>query len=329
MNSSKSWPAAIIFLGLNMILHPAGGADAPAAPIPLADYYCPDRPVAGQLTLVGSETMSQLAALWYHRFQQIHPEVRIPIEPRGSEAVMAGLTEDPTRIGMISRPLTNEEHQRLEQQLGMRVATIVVGYDVLAVVVHSQNPVPAFSRDQGSRLLASTTDSSTPTWSELGVEGDWGSLPISMHGYTEQSGTRTFLRQFLLGGADGRAVDQHASHAALVEAVATDRGGVGIVSLSRVRPDKVRVVPVIGTDGRLVLPTDEQAVADGRYPLVRPLMLVIPFQGDALQEPLRMEFVKYVLSREGQADVAKDGFLPLDRNDLLLQQDRLGWNTAK
>jgi phosphate transport system substrate-binding protein len=150
-----------------------------------------------------------------------------------------------------------------------------------------------------------------------------------MHGYTEQSGTRTFLRHFLLGGTEGRTVDQHSSHAALIDAVAQDRGGVGIVSLSRVRPEKVRVVPVLGPDGSLVSVTDELALAQGRYPLIRPLTLIIPVKEQTLRDPFRLEFVKYVLSREGQADVAKDGFLPLHRDALMMQQDRLGWNTQK
>jgi phosphate transport system substrate-binding protein len=75
--------------------------------------------------------------------------------------------------------------------------------------------------------------------------------------------------------------------------------------------------------------SDQRAVAEGRYPLVRSLFLVVPLAGNELTDPLRTEFVKYVLSWEGQQDVTKDGFLPLNRSDLLMQQDRLGWNTVK
>ena len=109
------------------------------------------------------------------------------------------------------------------------------------------------------------------TWKDLGVVGEWASVPVSMHGYTEQSGTRSFLRQFLLADGAGRRVTEHASHAELVEAVAADRGGVGVVSLSRVRPDRVRAVPLAGRDGRLVSVSDQRAVAEGRYPLIRSL----------------------------------------------------------
>ena len=62
---------------------------------------------------------------------------------------------------------------------------------------------------------------------------------------------------------------------------------------------------------------------------VLPLCVILLVSGDQLTDPLRTEFLRYVLSRNGQADVAKDGFLPLTRNSLLMQQDALGWNTAK
>ncbi len=329
MNSNRRYLVVMALFGVSTILCPTFAAEVIPGPVLAADYYCPDQPVAGQLTLVGSETMSQLAALWYHRFEQIHPQVQLQIQSGGSELVIPTLMQDPTTIGMMSRPLAEDERQRIEQQLGMRLIGIDVGYDVLAVVVHPQNPVAAFSREQGSRLLARSGEQEAPTWGKLGVGGEWTALPISMHGYSEQSGTRTFLRQFLLGGTEGRTVDQHSSHAALLDAVSKDRGGVGIVSLSRVRPDKVRVVPVVGPDGSLVSVTDERALAEGRYPLIRRLTLIIPVKEQALRDPLRMEFIKYVLSREGQADVAKDGFLPLHPNDLIMQHDRLGWNTEK
>ena len=308
----------------------SAGADEGVALRPTGEFYCPDQPVEGTLRLTGSETMGQLAALWAHRFEKLHPQVEIRIECHGSETALPELTKDASNIGMISRIVTEEERQQFKRTLGTRLATIEVGHDVLATVVHPDNPVTQFSREQGSTFLARSADSGVAaTWAELGASGEWSTVPISLHGYNEQSGTRTFLRRFLMAEETKQGIQEHSSHTALVEAVAKDRGGIGIVSFSRVRPDQVRIVPVAGSEGEAILPSDDQAVAEGRYPLVRPLVLVIPVSGDALQDPLRAEFVKYVLSRDGQADVAKDGFLPLHPGDLIMQRDRLGWNSAK
>jgi len=70
-------------------------------------------------------------------------------------------------------------------------------------------------------------------------------------------------------------------------------------------------------------------VASGKYPLIRPLTVVVAVGDKGVESPLATEFLKYVLSRDGQADVIKDGFQPLGRADLLEQYDRLGWNQVK
>ncbi len=330
MNTRKTRIGSIILLALGIACVPAQSAEQRVVLQPTAEYYCPDQPMDGTLKLTGAGTMGQLAALWAHRFEKLHPDVEIQIACHGSETALSELAKEGSSIGMLSRAVTEEERERFEQSLGTRLAVIEVGHDVLAVVVHPDNPVAPFSREQGSAFLARSANAGTvSTWADLGTSGDWASVPISLHGYNERSGTRTFLRQFLMAQETQQPIQTHPSHAALVEAIAKDRGGIGIVSLSRVRPDEVRVVAIAGPDGEAILPTDDRAVAEGRYPLVRPLVLAIPMSGDALQEPLRAEFVKYVLSRDGQADVAKDGFLPLHHGDLIMQRDRLGWNSVK
>lgn len=330
MNVAKLCLVGALALGGWIPSSTAQGMDDVVTPVMQPEYYCPDSQVTGTLRLVGSATMEQLAAIWSHGFQRLHPQVQIEIKCHGSETALPDMTNSATSLGMMSRPLTDAEREKFEGKLGTRLVPIEVGRDVLAVVVHPQNPIPGFSREQGTSLLITPQGAETDaTWKDLGVEGEWASVPVSMHGYTEQSGTRTFLRRFLLADARGRRVTEHASHAKLLEAVADDRGGVGIVSLSRVRPDRVRTVPLAGSDGRFVSVDDRQALVEGRYPLVRSLFLVVPVDGDRLTGPLPSEFVKYVLSREGQQDVTKDGFFSLNRSDVLMQQDRLGWNIEK
>ena len=296
-----------------------------------ADYYIPDQPVTGSLRLIGSGTMEQMAALWSHGFRKIHRQSKIEIECRGSETTLKGLLQDSKALGLMSRSLTNSERERFEREVGMRLVQVEVGHDVLAVVAHPQNPTPGLNLKQAAGILAQLPSAAAaPTWGQLGAKGEWASVPISLHGYNDRSGTRAYLRT-ILGAApsDRQAAQQHDSHTLLMDAVSKDRGGIGVVSLSRVRSDRVRMVPLVGTDGRLAAPGDELAVAEGRYPLVRPLCVIVLVSGDQLTDPLHTEFLRYVLSRSGQADVAKDGFLPLTRNSLLMQQDALGWNTAK
>ena len=57
--------------------------------------------------------------------------------------------------------------------------------------------------------------------------------------------------------------------------------------------------------------TDADTVLKGKYPLSRFLNVYINKEPNKPLDPLVREFIKYVLSREGQIIVIKDGYLPM------------------
>ena len=77
------------------------------------------------------------------------------------------------------------------------------------------------------------------------------------------------------------------------------------------------------------VPLSAETVAAGKYPLIRPLSLIVVADDKGIKNPLVDELVRYVLSRHGQDDVLKDGFSPLSRAALLKQYDSLGWHSVK
>jgi phosphate transport system substrate-binding protein len=56
--------------------------------------------------------------------------------------------------------------------------------------------------------------------------------------------------------------------------------------------------------------TPEQAYA-GTYPLARFLYVYVNKAPGKSLDPLTLEFVKLVLSKQGQQDVVKDGYFPI------------------
>ena len=52
-------------------------------------------------------------------------------------------------------------------------------------------------------------------------------------------------------------------------------------------------------------------VASKKYPLGRYLYLYVNKKPNEVLDPLRLEFLKYILSKQGQEIVIKDGYLPL------------------
>ena len=81
-----------------------------------------------------------------------------------------------------------------------------------------------------------------------------------------------------------------------------DLGGIGYVGIG-FRSAGVAAVPL---DGVAPLPRNAES-----YPLRRSLYLYLDRPPGTELDPLRAEFLKYVLSREGQAVVVSDGYLPV------------------
>jgi phosphate transport system substrate-binding protein len=109
----------------------------------------------------------------------------------------------------------------------------------------------------------------------------------------------------------------------VVQAVATDLYGIGYSGIGYKTAD-VRAVPLAqDDDGKLYEAIPENAF-DGSYPLARFLYIYVDKPPLEELDPLRLEFLKFVLSKEGQEMVRKEGYLPLPAELLLEKRQALG-----
>jgi ABC-type phosphate transport system substrate-binding protein len=129
----------------------------------------------------------------------------------------------------------------------------------------------------------------------------------------------------LLAGAAAYhpTITEHETEAALVEAVASDRGGLGLVGDEHAHWPGVKRLP-------LVVPTTASPLSDAvigsdRTPDCRPLFVAVAVPKEGEMPAHLREFMAYVLSYPGQLDVAKDGLLPLTRAEIHAQKELLGW----
>jgi phosphate transport system substrate-binding protein len=72
----------------------------------------------------------------------------------------------------------------------------------------------------------------------------------------------------------------------------------------------VRAVPLSKKGGKFVSATPENAV-NGSYPLSRFLYVYVNKKPNKDLAPIEREFLKMILSQQGQGIVAKDGYIPL------------------
>ena len=95
-----------------------------------------------------------------------------------------------------------------------------------------------------------------------------------------------------------------------MQGVAAVPGSIGFAS-TFFACNRVRAVPIAGADGCLYAPTTEN-VGSHKYPLSRFLYICV---NKPPREPLgdpAAEFLRFLLSREGQQIVADGGNIPLD-----------------
>jgi phosphate transport system substrate-binding protein len=321
-----AWAALVLCSTAQIVV-----VDPPVAPVSVADPYAPENPVSGSLSLVGSRTMSELAAIWTDGFRHIHPDVKATFDFQGSETALESLSDDGSVIGLLSRDLSSaEQDEYANAHPGLKLHAVSAAYGAIAVIVHRNNPVPGLSLAQLKTLFAQSDEAAALTWSKFGAADDWANTPVVRIVPDKNSGARgQFVARVL--GVDGElaAAKEYSWHKKIVDEVAADRGAVGFVSYANSLTDAIRTVPLSARNGGPYVPLTAESIASGKYPLIRPLSLVVVTEDDHIKNPLVADFVRYVLSLNGQEDVVKDGFQPLNRPALLEQLDKLGWNRSK
>ena len=149
------------------------------------------------------------------------------------------------------------------------------------------------------------------TWGDLCVSDPaWADKPIAVYGRNEASGTYGFFKERALGGRDFRdTVRVQPGSSAVVQAVATDPYSMGYSGIGY-RTADVKPVALSNSESGFVAPSYEAAL-DGSYPLARYLYIYINHDARTGLDPLRAEFVRLMLSRQGQEAVVKDGYYPV------------------
>lgn len=272
--------------------------------------------VSGNLSSIGSDTLNNLMALWSRAFQDLYPNVQFQVEGKGSNTAPPALIEGTAQLGPMSRAMKEDEIDKFEKKFGYKPTRISVAIDCLAVYVHKDNPIAkrGLSLPQVDCIFSQTRKSGfadIKTWGDAGLTGEWADKPISLYSRDAASGTYVFFKEHALFKGDYKdSCKQQPGSAGVINGVANDRYAIGYSGIGFKTPD-VRVVPLSKSgDETPVEPTFENAMA-GKYPLGRTLYVYINKKpGEPLAAHVK-EFIKFVVSREGQEIVIKDGFGPL------------------
>ena len=269
--------------------------------------------VSGTVKSIGSDTLNNLMTLWAEGFNKAYPGVKIEIEGKGSSTAPPALIAGTAGFGPMSRPMRSTEIDAFEKKYGYKPTEVRVAVDALAVFVHKDNPIKCLSLAQVDGIFSSSRTlggADITKWDQLGLSGEYAGKPISLFGRNSASGTYGYFKEVAMGNGDYKAtVKEQPGSSTVVQGVASDKFAIGYSGIGYKTAD-VRAVAISGRDGQCQEPTQNNAY-QGKYPISRFLYVYVNKNPSAALDPLRGEFLKYVLSKEGQQVVIKDGYFPM------------------
>jgi len=290
-------------------------------------HYAKVSGVSGNLSSIGSDTMNNLLTLWLESFKKFYPNVNIQIEGKGSSTAPPALISGTSQLGPMSREMKSEEIDKFEAKFGYKPTQLKTSLDALAVYVNKDNPIKGLSLPQIDGIFSKTKRSGfsedITSWGQLGLTGDWANRKISLYGRNSASGTYGFFKEHALFKGDYKdEVKEQPGSASVVQGVTEDRFGMGYSGVGY-KTSGVRIVPLTKKDGGEYYDGSYEHVLSGKYPLSRFLYIYINKKPNQQLDPLLKEFLKFVLSYEGQEIVIKDGYLPLPTKVVLDEVKKL------
>lgn len=285
---------------------------------PALPAYRPVNDLSGHISLMGSTTMTNMAAAWTDSFQQFYPNVQKTLEIRGSRNAVPAVMSGDATLGLLSRKVYQSEIAAFNEKFGYDPTVITVCKEHIAIYTHPENPIRSLTLLQLQSILAGKTK----TWGELGVTGPWAPQPIRVHGRAEDTGSRVYLEQALRLGESHAPTYEYPTNSSLVASIAKDKLGLGYAGLIY-NSDEIKAIPIAPAEGQPAIGVDSLAAAQGQYWLMRPLQLVINHKPGTKIDPAAEQFIEYVLSRTGQQDVIRAGFQPIVATTAEIAHERL------
>ncbi|MEW9799583.1 PstS family phosphate ABC transporter substrate-binding protein [Alteromonas sp. CYL-A6] len=281
--------------------------------------------VAGKITSVGSDTLANLMTFWSQEFKSLYPQVKFQIQASGSSTAPPALIEGTATLGPMSRELKPSEIRDFVRTHGYPPMVLRVAMDAIAIFVERRNPLEGLTLEEVDAIFSATRYCGAPAsldrWSQLGVTRNDYQLPIRLFGRNSVSGTYGLFKIMALCEGDFKqSVNEQPGSASVVLSVASSHGAMGYAAYGY-KTAGVRALPLGNTRDRLI-PLTMETVRNETYPFSRFLYLVINKKPGEPLPTLEREFLRFVLSKQGQQQVLRDGYFPI-REDVLLRQRRL------
>jgi len=284
--------------------------------------------LSGNLSSVGSDTLANMMTFWGEEFKRMYPSVNIQIQAAGSSTAPPALTEGTSSFGPMSRAMKSKEIEAFEKRHGYKPTPVRVAIDALAVFVHKDNPIEGLSIAEVDAIFSSTrkcgANQQVNRWGDLDLGEDWTSRDLQLYGRNSVSGTYGYFKEVALCDGDFRSnVNEQPGSASVVQSVSTSLNAIGYSGIGYVTSG-VKAVPIAKGDGDDFIEASREQALAGKYPLARFLYVYVNKHPNKPLGKAEAEFMKMILSKQGQDIVNKDGYIGLPKQVVEAELKKLG-----
>lgn len=297
---------------------------------PKLPSYMPSRTrLRAHFKAAASDVMAELVRRWAAAFHRFQPGVIIDVPPPYAGSLGAKeLVKQNLDFVFVSRELKPDDITDFQAKFGYPPLSIPISggsyrvfgaLDAVGFIVNRDNPIDQLTFEQLDSLLSTTRyrgGRPVKTWGDLGLTGEWADKPIHVYAIKPWNGFEEFVRQRVLSVPGKRGewrTDLNFSEVVfpIAKAVAKDRYAIGYTGMAYLDAP-VKVLALQRVSNAPAAPATYEAVASATYPLSRLTYFNVNKRPGARLDPAIEEFLRFVLSREGQAMVLAQGtYVPL------------------
>ena len=314
-------------------------------------HYKPEKLLAGWLKIHGNNYIADgpLGEYWQKAFAKFQPGVKISYYLPTSAGSFGALNYNQADLIFSHKPGFYDllAYERMKNCDPVEITAVTGSFDVggwensFTILVNADNPIKGLTMEQLDGIfgaereggwvgtnwrpdLARGPEKNIRTWGQLGLKGEWADKPINVYGFAIRYNTATAFCDMILKGSDkwNEKIKAYGNYMApdgkrVVEAdritqeIGRDKYGIGFNRYRGERPNVKRIAIGAGSNGPLVEHNIDN-IQNGSYPLLTQVYFYTTVLPGQKMDPMVKEFLRFILSQEGQAEVQRDGkYLPL------------------
>jgi phosphate transport system substrate-binding protein len=343
-------PHPLILSGCLAFAGPMFGAGVPSENAPPSaaaravaalPSYRPAVEVAGTVRLWGHGSpkhvfMRDLVARWQAGIARFQPNLTIEYDMYGTGSAIGALYTGAGDVAILGEEISAAAataFARIRHYPPREIDVATGSLDVRffdyaqVIFVHRDNPLARLTLAQLDGIFGEEHRRGTAnlrTWGQLGLTGAWANRPIVPYGWELADSFATYFQDTVMDGShrwnarlrqfpdrtnpDGSVADQGQQ---ILDALAQNPAAIGVSNLRFANPQVKAVALAVGPGGPYFAATQENLIRR-TYPLTRIIPAYIDQPPGRPVDPKVREFLRYVLSREGQSDLLHQaGYLPL------------------